>query len=98
MKKRTYLVGYDPGQTPLSINAQEDLEGHTDWTIKHVFVGIWAVRTRLQPQSIAERFANALSPGGGAGVLVVTTSRKNLVANGAVPHRNRLLRRLLRAK
>lgn len=98
MKKRTYLVGYDAGQTPLSVNAQEELEGHTDWKIKHVFVGLWAVRTRLQPLAIAVRFANALSAGGGAGVVVATIGRKNLVTNGAVPKRNSLLRRLLRSK
>ena len=96
MKKRTYLVGYDPRITPLSLAAQEELEGHADWQIKHVFVGLWAVRTRLQPEWVADRFSNALSPGGGAGVVVARIGRKNLVANGLTPQRNELLRRLLR--
>ncbi len=99
MKKRTYLVGYDVAQTPLSLNAQDRLEGDPNWDIEHVFVGLWVVRTLLGPQSIADRFATALTgEGSGAGVIVAKVSRRSLLANGLTPRRVKLFRRLLPAQ
>ena len=97
-KRRTYLVGYDVAQTPLSLEAQDELEGHADWQIEHVFTGLWAVRTYLDPQWVVDRFATALGEDRGAGVVVTRIGRRNLTVNGVTPQLVKLLRRLLLEK
>lgn len=94
MKKQTYLVHYDPRGTPLSIAAQAELEAETYWKIKHVFTGLWAVRTRLEQEQVAERFMQALRQGGGTDLVVAKIFPGKFALRGIGPQKVELLRRL----
>lgn len=95
-KRRTYLVGYDVAKTPLSENAQDELERNPKWELQHVFTGLWAVRTHLRPEWISYAFATALGgKGSGAGVIVTRLRRRGLAANGISPRQVELIQRLL---
>ena len=98
MKKRRYLVMHGVPQNPLSLEAQEEWENDERWQVEHVFEpGVWVVRTALDRDLLVHEFARLLTREGGAAVIAVRITKKNLSTNGAWLKRVGLLKGLIEA-
>ena len=83
MKKRRYLVMHGVRQDPLSLDAQEKWENDERWEVQHVFEpGVWIVRTALDSDLLVHEFVRLLTNDGGAAVMAVRITKRNLSTNG----------------
>ena len=96
MKRRRYLVMHGVRWDPLSLQAQEKWENDDRWEVEHVFEpGVWVVRTGMDGGLLVHEFVNLLTNDGGASVIAVRTTKKNLWTNGLWPKQVRLLKGLI---
>ncbi len=94
-KLKAYLVAYDLNGRPLTEKGQEELEKDQDWTVEHLFNGIWVLRTYLETEFVADKVSRLLQPIGSS-LIVVPLSKKRLVhGRGIGPLRVALLRKYL---
>lgn len=96
MKKRRYLVMHGVRQDPLSLEAQEKWENDERWQVEHVFQpGVWVVKTALDSDLLVQEFVDLLTSDGGAAVIAVRITEKNLSTNGVWLKKVRLLKGLI---